>query len=154
MTMAMATAELRTGPRQGSCDTGWGAGLGRERRGAGPWASLGSAPSLFLEGRGEEAQVELGETSPISTSAAISPSIPSTGKLEPKAKQMFSPHGNVSAVWAGLRWLLLWASQVLSLPCWSSASGQQGGPAPGGRQTVGWSSRGLGTCLSYLAGWP
>ena len=29
--MAMATAELRLGLRQGSCDMGWGAGLGRER---------------------------------------------------------------------------------------------------------------------------
>ena len=32
--MAMATAELRLGLRQGSCDMGWGAGLGRERQGA------------------------------------------------------------------------------------------------------------------------
>ena len=28
------TAELRLGLRQGSCDMGWGAGLGRERQGA------------------------------------------------------------------------------------------------------------------------
>lgn len=120
LTMATATAELRPGLRQGSCDTGWGGGLGKERRGAGLRASLSSAPSLCLEGQ------------LVSTSAGISPSIPSTCKLEPKAKQTFSPRGSVSAVWVPL----LWASQGLSLPCWRSASGQQGGPASGGRQTV------------------
>lgn len=42
--MAKATAGLRLGLRQGSCDTGWGEGLGRERQGA--WASgqLGLSP--------------------------------------------------------------------------------------------------------------
>ena len=55
LSMAKATAGLRLGLRQGSCDTGWGEGLGRERQGA--WASgqLGSAPSLCQERRGEEA---------------------------------------------------------------------------------------------------
>lgn len=58
------------------------------------------------------------------------------------------------AAWVGLRWPVLWASQGLSLPCWWSASGQQGGPAPGDWQTVRWRSRGQGKCLSYLAGCP
>lgn len=137
----------------------WGGegGWAEKGRGPRPRASLGSAPSLCQEGRGEEAQAELGEKIPrprISKSAGISPSIPSAYDLEANTKQMFSPRCSVSAVWVGLCWPVLWASQGLSLPCWWSALGQQGGLAPEGWQTVRWSSRGWGMCLSYLAGWP
>lgn len=55
--MAKATAGLRLGLRQGSCDTGWGEGLGRERQGPGLRPASSALP-LCQERRGEEAEVE------------------------------------------------------------------------------------------------
>ena len=65
--MAKATAGLRLGLRQGSCDTGWGEGLGRERQGA--WASgqlgLSPLPLPGEEGRGGRGRIRREDPPPL-----------------------------------------------------------------------------------------
>ena len=125
LSVAIATAVLRPGPEALLPAGVGGEGGGKKRHGGlGLRASLGSAPSLHLEGRGREGRARIRRRDPhLLVNPQESVSLcwsPATGNLEAKTTYKHLAHDSAGQ---GLGWAQLGGSLGLSGPP-SSVGGQ------------------------------